>query len=164
MEIIKLFRIHDTTYEGPSFKVLSGPKTHCNDICLASSWRQHKQLVVDCSESTKIDIRHFINDLLRDLLPTFFALRSLGLHDSGEELSNDGLKIAMIVGVVWAVVSLGKPCWLAVRHPAQFSGNRGFDLLGLTLHSPNLELLVLWAEQNFVPMQAEEELGSIFSS
>ena len=112
----------------------------------------------------KINIRHLINDLLRNLLSIFFALRSLGLHDSGKELANDGLELAMIVGIVWAVVSLGEPCRLTVRHLAQVPGNRDFDLLGLTLHSPNLKSFVLWAEENLVPMQAEEGLGSILSS
>lgn len=70
----------------------------------------------------------------------------------------------MIVGVVWAVISLAEPSRFTVRHPAQFSRNRGLDLLKLSLHSTNLESLVLWAEENFVPVQTKEDLSSILSS
>lgn len=115
-------------------------------------------------ESRKIDLRHLINDLLRDFFPIVFALCSLGLHNGSKEFANDSLELAVTVRVIWAVVSFAEPSRLAVRHPAQFSGNRGLYLLSLSLHSTNLKSLVLRTKENFVSVQTKEDLGSILSS
>lgn len=116
------------------------------------------------AKQKNIDIRHLFNDLLRDFCPIVFALRSLRLHNGSKELANDSLELAVIVGVVWAVVSFAEPSRLAVGDPAQFSRNRGLYLLSLSLHSTNLESLVLRAEENFMSVQTKEDLGSILSS
>jgi len=68
----------------------------------------------------------------------------------------------MPIVVVRTMEPRAKPRWLRIRDEGQCPRGGGLDLLPLAAYGADLETQVLWAQEDFVTVETEEDVGRVF--
>lgn len=67
------------------------------------------------------------------------------------------------VVVVRAVKPRAEPRRLCIRHEGESARGRGLDALCLATDGADLETRVLWAQEDFVAVETEEDVGRVLA-
>ena len=100
---------------------------------------------------------------MRDPLPVLLAPNGLGVDLLYEEGPDGSMEPPVPVVVVRVVEPGAKPRRLGIRDEGECAGGRGFDPLCLAAYGTDLETRVLWAQEDFVAVKTEEDVGRILA-
>src|SRR6266403_5322720 len=109
------------------------------------------------------DSRKFIHNVLGDTLSIVLAGDRVGQNDLVDEFAHGLLEAPVALVVIRTREARREPGWLRIGYSGKCIRRERCDLRLLALEGANLQARVLWAVEHFLPVQAEERFGGIFS-